>query len=246
MTREIDLSFLLTVLKKAWWKIAVIVIAVAIVTALFFSFFVSKEYTHELQFYVVNNSSVSEYTSTGIVEAAKTLAQDYIRIINSDVSLEAISDAASEKGYDLTNAQVLDMISSKAETESSVFTIYITDENPRLAYDVALILKDIAPDIIKTISKPTTAATTDLVNETACVTVISNPVYHEIPSAPHVLRNTLLAALIALVGAYVAFFTVYILDVTIRDKEDIKKNIKAPLIGTIPSWESNSTSKGGK
>ena len=245
MTREINLGFFLTVLKKAWWKILLIVLAVSIVTFLFSSFFLPKKYKQELQFYAINNSSESEFTNTGLVEAAIMLAQDYIRIINSDVSLEAIVEKASEKGYDLTEAEVSAMISSQAVAESATFYIYVTDEDPKLAYDIANIIKETAPDIIKSISKPVTTATTEIANETTCVTIMSNPAYHENPSSPNVEKNTMFAALIALIGSYIIFFAIALLDITIRTKDDVKKNTKVPLIGTIPTWELNSNSKGG-
>ncbi|MBO5882817.1 MAG: hypothetical protein J6Q78_00220 [Clostridia bacterium] len=270
MTREIDFSFLLTVLKKAWWKILLIVLAVAIVTVLFSHFFIPKKYTQEVVFRVVNDSLVSEYTNTGLVEAAMLLAQDYIRIINSDISLKAIAEKANEKGYDLSAGKISGMLSSKAASESAIFSIYVTDEDPKLAFDIANIVEDVAPDIIKSISKPSTDLDIESIIELAynnnesddaakkeaynmlkaklspCVTVLSTLEYHENPSSPNISKNTMFASLITLVATYIIFFIIAFLDVTIRTKDDVRKNIKAPLIGTIPTWELDTTAKGGK
>ena len=270
MTREIDFSFLLTVLKKAWWKITLIVLAVAIVTTLFVTLFVPKKYTQEVVFRVVNDSLVSEYTNTGLVEAAMLLAQDYIRIINSDISLDAICEKAEDMGYDLTPGSISGMLSSKVPADSAIFSIYVTSVDPKLAYDIATIVEEVSPDIIKSISKPSTdleieeiielaynnnesdnAAKTEAYNMlkaklSPCVTVLSTLSYHETPSSPNISKAMIFSSLIALVASCMIFFIIAFLDVTIRTKDDVKKNIKAPLIGTIPSWELNTTAKGGK
>ena len=244
MTKEIDFSFLLTVLKKAWWKLLLIVLAVAIITFLFSTFFIPKKYTQEVKFYVINNSSTSEYTSNGLIQASIMLREDYIEILKSDVSLKAIQSAAEEQGYDLTKKGIASMISTKTAGDSSIFVISITHNDPKLAFDLANIMINTIPDVIKDVSKPHT--TTELADEAECVSAISIPVYHENPSSPNIIKNSLFASLIALVLSYAIFFIIAFFDVTLRTRDDIKKNIKATLIGAIPEWESNTHAKRGK
>ena len=92
MTKEISLSFLINVLKSAWWKILIITVAVAIAVAAFTQFMIPKKYESTVQFYIINTSTTAEYTQTALLAANEYLANDYITIIKSDKMMEMIAE----------------------------------------------------------------------------------------------------------------------------------------------------------
>lgn len=152
--KEISLNVLFKILKSNLWRILIFTLIVMIAVASFTHFFIPKKYSSSVKFYVVNMNSDYDYTSSSVVSAAEYLINDYIAIIKSDYMLDKIADALEKDGIKgISPAMLNSMIVGSSATETSVFTISVSSTNKGLAYKVAKIIANIAPETVTEIAK---------------------------------------------------------------------------------------------
>lgn len=256
MTKEINFLFLVKVLKNAWWKILIFTVAVALAVAAFTEFVIPKKYSSTTEFYVLNTSTTSEYTTTALLSAAEYLANDYIEIIRGDQMVNIIIEDIKENGYDLSPSDVRSMITASTSSETSTFRIIVTSTDKALAYYISDSIKENSPKVIKDITRPSYSSNlyfgTKYTNPNGdekmeytriteeyleCVKVIRSPEIANAPVSPSVIKNALVSAVLAACVAYVFFLIVKLSDTTIKSEEDIKELVEETVIGDIPYWK---------
>ena len=256
MANEISLVFLFKILKSAWWKILIITVAVVLLVAGITQFLIPKKYASTVQFYIINASATTEYTTSALLSAAEYLANDYIKIINGDRMIQTITDDLAKNSYTATPGAIRSMISSSTSAESSMFEITVTHKDKAIAYLVADSIERNAPSIIKEISKPAYASNlyikTDdgykeiTANELDCIVVICAPAIATTHVSPSLITNCLLAAVIAICLSYVLFLLIKLFDTTIRTETNAKELVDLPIIGDIPTWNQPDAEKDGQ
>ncbi len=260
MTKEISLSFLLKVLKSAWWKILIITVVVALAVAAFTEFVIPKKYQSSVEFYILNASIGSEYTNTSLLSSAEYLANDYIRIINSDQVIGVVQERLKANGVEKSPGEIRSMLSSSISQSTSTFTITVTskDDNGNLANYIASVIEKEAPDIMREITKPiyrsnyykqvvgkdnngNTVYNYEPLEKTDLECVIplrsaTNP--NGVHSSPSLVTYTLLGALLAAFVSYILFLILKMSDTTVRSESNIKELIdpSVTIIGSIPHW----------
>ena len=262
MTKEISLSLLLKVLKSAWWKILIVTVVIALAVAAFTEFVIPKKYQSSIEFYILNTSTTSEYMTTSLLASAEYLASDYIKIINSDQVVGIIIDKLEAEGYQgVTPKKIRSMISSTKASDASTFTITVTSTNVDVAYIMANAIKDEAPEIIRSITRPSYSsnyyqkvkdpATGEEIfekideSDLECVVPVRAPQRAITHSSPNIVTYTLLAALLAAFATYVLFLLLKLSDTTIRSESNFKELVgtSVTIIGTIPYWSANAVEK---
>ncbi|MBO7311029.1 MAG: hypothetical protein J6U86_06520 [Clostridia bacterium] len=254
MSKELNFLILLKVLKAAWWKILVFTVAIAIAVSLFVEFVIPKKYASKTEFYILNTSTTSEYTTTALLSAAEYLANDYIEIINGDKMMEAVLADIAEKGYvTYSPNSIRSMISASTSADSSTFNITVTSTDKDLAFYICDSIKDNAPDIIKGITRPSYSSSvyrkTNQKDENGndiyvpvseedleCVKVIRAPELSKSHVYPNVFTMTLVSAVFAACAAYVFFLIRKLADTVIHSEDGAKELIDETIIGDIPNW----------
>ena len=261
MTKEISLSFLINVLKSAWWKILIITVAVAIAVAAFTQFMIPKKYESTVQFYIINTSTTSEYTQTALLAANEYLANDYITIIKSDKMMEMIAKNLYDEGFgEFTYKQLRQMLSSSTSSESSTFEITVTTTDAEIAYLVADTIQNEAPQIIRETTRPSYASkyylkvednqgnvSYEKIDESnlECVKVVRHPRLAHSHVSPSLVTYTFIGAVLAAGIAYCIFLIVKLSDTIIRSERGARELINSDIIiiGTIPYWNNSNTTK---
>lgn len=252
MSNEINLGYLLKILKSSWWKIVVFTVAISLVVALFTIFMIPKKYNSQIEFYILNTNTEAGYTTSTLLSASDYLANDYISIIQSDHMLEAISEKLlNDHGVEYSSEEIRGMISSETKTTTSIFSITVENGDPYHAYWIAGYIAEMASPVITEFSKPSEFTYTASNGEVFVVTVdhvdpvkvLRVPTLNESEVSPSVVSNTFLTAIITAVIAYIVYLLIDILDSTIRTEETVKEKVSRPLIGTIPEWKIHSTKK---
>ena len=266
MTKDISFAFLFKILKKAWWKILIFALIVAIATAAFTNFFIPKKYSSSVQFFVINTSTSVEYTTSALLMAAEYLSSDYIEIINGDETVNAVlSDVKNnpdiaEDVKNMTAANLRSIMSSSVASATSTFRIIVTHTNKEVAYCIAESIMKHAPEIIKTTAKPSYA--TNLYkgvgrdengnpesyeklteDDLECVTVLRAPERSRIHISPSMTTNSIIAAVVAAAIAYAFCLIRQLLDTVVRNEDNIKELIDEPIIGDIPKWDIKTSNK---
>ena len=261
MTNEISLVLLFKVLKSAWWKILIITLAVVLVVAAVTEIAIDKKYSSSTEFYILNASATSEYTTSALLSAVEYLANDYIDIILGDRMVDQIIKDLTEKGYTgCTPQNIRKMISASTSAGSSIFNITVTHTDRNVAYYVSESIKNNAPDIIREISRPSYIsnmyrkeitydehgnAVEKYVQITAadleCVVVIRSPELAITHVSPNIIFNTLVGGVLAAGLSYIIFLIRKIFDTTIRSEETAKELFDHPVFGNVPTWNVSNT-----
>ena len=253
MSNEINLGYLLKILKSSLWKIILFTVIAALIAALFTIFMIPKKYNSQIEFYILNTNTEAGYTTSTLLSATDYLANDYISIIQSDHMLEDISKRLmDEHGVEYSAKDIRAMISSETKTTTSIFSITIENGDPYHAYWIAGYIAEMAAPVIMEFSKPAEFTYKDkATGETIVITidhvdpvkVLRNPTLNEDEVSPSLIVNTFITAVITAIIAYVVYLLIDILDSTIRTEETVKEKISHPLIGTIPEWKIHSAKK---
>jgi capsular polysaccharide biosynthesis protein len=159
MERELTLNDIFVCFKKNFWKILAFAVIAAVLMGCVTHFLIKKKYSSEIEFYVINTNESDDFYQTGILAASSYLANDYIDIINGDDIINKTCKRLEEKGYlNITPDNLRKKLSSSVSQNSS-FTLKITDTNPERAYDIATIIAEVAPAMLKDITKPSDRTT---------------------------------------------------------------------------------------
>lgn len=223
---EIDLQRLIGALLNKAWLIGLVAVVCAVVTFLGTFFFITPEYQSAAMFYV-NNSSVSLgdaslSISSADISASKSLVNSYIVILKTRESLNDVIDYA---GVDRTYSQVKNMISAAAVNSTEIFQVVVTSTDPQEAEKIADAICYILPKRISSIIEGTSAK------------VVDSAVLPSRPSSPNYTKNTMIGFLVGLVLMAAVIVVRELLDITIRNEEDIAQSCKYPVLAAVPDME---------
>ncbi len=160
MERDVSFSLLIKILKRTWWIILIIALVAMILVAAFTHLFIPKMYRSSIQFYIINIDANTDYASAGLLSAAGQLANDYSDIISSEYTLTTVQKILEEQGYEnLSVAKLQGMLQHSVKSDSSVFTFSVVHTDPTVAYDVASVIAEVAPEIVTEVAKPENSRT---------------------------------------------------------------------------------------
>ena len=220
---EIDLLKLFGAFLRRWWLIVICGIVVAAGAWLFSAKFITPMYRAGVTVYVNNSSSGEriESISSGQMTASQQLVRTYVNIISSDKVLEAVIETAH---LDCTAEQLRRMMTTEQVTNTEVFKVYITHPEPDRAAFIANAIADVAPGAIEDIVEGSSTKIID---------------YAKVPKArfsPNIRKNTLVGGVVG-VALALAFLTItFLLDVRIKEEEDLTAITTYPLLGSIPDF----------
>lgn len=217
---EFTLKELIDVIMKK--KTFILIITMVCLCSFFiYSKFVMKpSYTATLQMYVNPNTKES-ITSLSDINYAQKLVNTYINFLQTNTFYNQVIEAS---GLNYTVKELKLMTEIKAINNTEIFSISVTTHHPNDSYRLVLIMEEIAPTLIKSIKY------------TAEISVVDPAVLPTIPSKPNILSNTILGGLSGLILS-IAFFILWeILDVKLKNQEDLENKYQIPIIGVIPNF----------
>lgn len=230
--KEIDLQKLLWAYLRKWWLIVVCGLVVAAAALLYTMNCVTPLYRASVTIYV-NNISAGEridYISGSNLSAAQQLVSTYVNIIRSDSVLQKVVD---QSGLDYSAAQIRSYMSAAQVGETELFNVYITHSSPQMAAQIANAVAEVAPGEIEKIVEGSSTKIID---------------YATVPAgrySPNYSKNTMLGAVVGVVLA-VAYVTLrHLLDVRLKDEDELVQMFDLPVLGRIPSFSQLNSKKGG-
>lgn len=220
---EIDLQKLLLAYLRKWWLIVACAIVAALGTLYVTANHITPMYRAGVTVYVNNirSDQAIEYLSSSNLEAAKQLVNTYTNIISSDTVLEQV---VTESGLSYKVNDIRDMMTTQQVNDTEIFRVYITHPDPYVAAEVANAIASVAPAEIEEIVEGSAAKIID---------------YAKIPTSKHspsYEKNTILGAVIGAIVAILYVTLRYLLDVRIKDSEDIEMMFEIPILGQIPNF----------
>lgn len=222
-TKEIDLKRLGAALLKRAWLIVLCIAIAAVSVYIYTDKVIKKEYTATVSIYVTNRSADSQsgFISSSDLATSQRLVVTYINVLKSDYVLDPVAERLGRKGLD---AEVLrGMITAESPDETEVLYISVTSKDRELAKEIANAIVDVAPAQIEAKVVGSTSTKLDYAKKA-------------VQSAPNVTNNTIIGAAAGALVAVVAICLQVILDVRVKDEEDLARICEAPVLGNIPDF----------
>lgn len=231
---EIDLKKLLLAYLRKWWLILLCGVVFAAAAFLYTWNCVTPLYRASVTIYVNNiaedQKSNVTYISGSNLSAAQQLVNTYVNIIRSDTVLQKVVDQA-ELGY--TVEQLRNIMSTAQVDETELFNVYIVHPDPEMAAYIANAVAEVAPGEIEKIVEGSSTKIID---------------YAKVPASrysPSYSRNTMMGGLIGVVLAAAYVTLRYLLDVRLKDEDELSQLLDLPVLGRIPSFSQLNGRKDG-
>lgn len=224
-TRELDLRLLVLALMRKLWLIVLCAVIIGAAAFGYTKYFVTPMYRASVTIYVNNNRLNIEGNTatltTSDLSVAQRLVSTYVITLKSD---RVLNKVAQELDVEMSASQIRGMISAEAVDNTEVFNVTITNADPALAAQIANAVAKVAPDEISEIVVGSSTK------------IIDYATVPKSPSSPNVMRNTALGAVIGIVLAAVIAILQELLDVRVREEQDVTRLSEAPILGRIPDF----------
>ncbi|MFC0272296.1 YveK family protein [Metabacillus herbersteinensis] len=220
MEETISLKELFQTIKKRL-SLIIIITALATATSGIISYFVlTPIYQSSTQILINQEKSDQQAYNPAEVQTNLQLINTYNVIIKSPVVLDKV---ISELGLDMSVDDLNESISVLSEQDSQVVNISVQNASPQLAADIAnSVAKVFQKEIVEIMN----------VNN---VNILSEAQLGEDPSPvkPKPALNMAIAFVVGMMTAVGAAFLLEFLDNTIKNEQDIEKQLGLPVLGAI-------------
>lgn len=220
-TDEIDLLKLASYYLQRWWIIllcGLVAGAVALVCTLTL---ITPKYQANVSIYVNNSrgEQSTDYVTSSNLDASQKLVNTYINLAQSDLVMEKV---LQELNGIYTVKELREMFSASQVDKTEIFRIYITCPDPNEAAQIANIMGRVVPEMIPELVTGSSAWVID---------------YAKVPEqrhSPSYSKNTVIGVLGGCVLAMAYMTLMFLLDVRIKNEEDLTSIFDLPILGQIP------------
>ena len=219
---EINIRKLVFACLDKWWLIVLFAVIAAFASGLFTAKVIQPKYRSTVTFYVNNAQDYEQvnYISSSSLSAAEQLVNTYIGIISTNTALEKVGQQAGG----LSAAQVRQCLSAQQVTETVLFRVSVTHTDPAMALRIARAAEEVMPEHLAAVV------------EGSSTKVVDKPRLATTPYSPNIQRNIVLGAMLGSMAAILIVVLMYMLDVRIKDEEDLNAISKYPVLGQIPEF----------
>ena len=224
---EIDLQKLLLVYLRRWWLIVLSALIVAGGSFAYAYYLVEEMYQASSTIYVNNikEGITVDSVTTSNLSVSQQLAHTYISIVKSDHVLDKVAEALDNR-YTVNNLK--GMVTASQIGDTGIFSINIVSADPQEAAEIANTFAEVVPDVIGAIIEGSYARVLD---------VAKAPTQRYSPSYT---KYTVMGGLIGGLLAALYLTIRYLLDVRIKDEEELTALFDLPVLGQIPEFVSAS------
>lgn len=228
---ELNLVELFYYLLKKIWVILIAAVVCGLVGFTTTKLFKTPMYTASTRMYVLGGTSSNGGVGVSDFQISTFLLKDYqVLITGRNVTGEVVR----RLGLDISPEDLASRIQVTAPQDTRILQINVTYEDALQAADIANCVRNIASEQIK-----------EIMAVDAVKTVYEAQAPSQ-PSSPHVLKSTLLWAVIGLLLSTGVYVVIFLMDDTIRTEEDVAHYLELSTLGVIPVSEqlSNGGSSG--
>ena len=223
--RTIDLSVLLSTIRRSWLVALCIAILVGAIGFCYASFFITPMYSSSVTMLVdVKDGGNDKVTNNQIVTSIR-LTETISGLIVTD---SILSPVVENLDLDISAKDLENRIKITEQENSQLIEVTVVYNDSKMVEQIAEQLKEIVP-----------AKVTELFESgNVYVTAVDGPNSSNGPVSPNVKKITILCAIIAFV-AVIAFAIIrYLFDFKFRSSEDVSNILGEKVLGVIPSIES--------
>ena len=218
---EIDIVPLLKAILSKLWLIFLVGLIVAVIVFGATKMFVKPTYRSGFTAYVNNqHAQVNKDSVTySDLNAAKQLVDTYKRILRSNTVLTAAADSINS---DLSYGQLKKMVTTENQGDTEIISVYVVDNNPQRAYDLANAIANTAPQYMAEIV------------EGSSMKIVDYPIYSEKRYGPSYVKYALFGFLFGFLLVLIIIIVKYFRDDTIKSESELEARFSLPVLGVIP------------
>lgn len=230
MEENISIQELYQILKKRIVFILSITLLAVIISAFVTFFILTPKYEASTQILVNQSQNGNDEVSSSDLQSSRELVSTYNIIMTSPAILEPVIEEANFNGS-ISDLQA--KINVESEEESQVATVTVNDTDPQKA---VLLANTLAQTFENEIPK---------IMDVDNVSVLSKASNEDTsaPVSPQPMLNLGIALITGLIVAVCLAFVLEFLDKSIKNEQDIEKNLKLPILGTVPIMPENEVNK---
>lgn len=220
---EVDLWKILLIFMERWKLILGSGIVAALLAFVFTMQFITPLYRASVTVYVnnINANENIEYVNAANLAAAQQLVNTYVNMIRSDTVLEKV---AQSTGLNYTASDIRAMMTARQVDETELFDVYISHPDPEEAAKIANAVAKVAPDEIAYFVEGSSTKIID---------------YAKVPGAPYTpdrMKNAMIGGILGCMAAAAYSFLCFLLDVRIKDEEDLTMLFDLPVLAQVPAF----------
>ena len=220
---EVDVQKLILAYLNKWWIILGCVVVVALATLVVTANFITPLYRASVTVYV-NNSKADEqinFISNSNLLTAQRLVNTYVNIIESDTVLTKVAEAS---GLNISAEGIRAVMSATQVDDTELFRVFITHPDPKMAAKLANAIAEVAPGEIEGFV------------EGSSTKIVDYAKVPQVPFSPSKTKNCTLGALVGFAVALVIITVRFLMDVRIKEEEDLSALFDIPVLGQIPDF----------
>lgn len=239
---EITIKELLDIFLPKIWVIALVAVIFAGAFGGYSMFIKQDTYTSTASFIMVKTptqygtTSGSAAITTGLsateIEAMQSMISMTEQIMETNQYLSSVKEALVAKNPEyqkLSISYMKKLLSIKVVGEATVFDLSATTTDPVMSYDIMDVVYHTLPGVIDNYYEEYSIS----------IKVIDPPVKEISRNARGTVKNTMIGGFAGAVLAAVIVFIVAKLDIVIRSKEKLEQCFNVPVIGVIPSFDTD-------
>lgn len=232
---EIDIQKLFLAYLHKWWIFVICIVLAGAIAVAYTVNFITPLYKSSVTIYVNNagRDQKVEYITNSNLQTSQRLVNTYVYIIGSE---SVLGKVAQEANLDMSAREIRACMHAAQKGTTEIFDVTITHPDPVKAARIANAVAEVAPGEIERFV------------EGSSTKIIDYAKVPQTPASPNVAKNALVGCLIGIMVA-VAYVTIrFLLDVRIKDEDDLIALFDIPVLGQIPNFlpEGSKGSKGSK
>lgn len=217
---ELDISGILSLLKKKFIMIMAITISFALIAGIL-SFYVLKPVYQAQATIIVGKAAADSRTQQySDVMMYQNLVKTYIEIAKSK---SVANTAKSKLGFETSAGEIQQETTISTKEGTQLIIISVKNKNAQQTVDIVNALSEAFIEESKKVF-PTGVD----------VQIMDKPEFPSAPVSPKKVFNIAIAAVLGLFLAVLLAFVLDYMDRTIKDEKDVEKYLDLPVIGIIP------------
>jgi succinoglycan biosynthesis transport protein ExoP len=224
---DLSIQDIISLIKKRFLFITIVTLMGLIIAYAVTKLAVKPTYSASVQLYVNTKDTTSSLDLNDLYYAQKVVTT-YINFLNTKVFY---SQVIEESGLSYTPGELRSLTEIHSVNNTEIFQISVTTNSADDSYKLVLAMQKLAPELIKGIK---TAAE---------ISVVDPVTYPTSPSGPNLLLKTAIGGLFGLFFSVFIVFAWEILDVRLKNEEELKKKYHKPILGIIPHYGNHKMQK---